>query len=62
MTGDDVGDDHEVVEHIAQLPDEVVGHHRAKEDEDERESFMIWSPRFLLSSILRLHRYTIQRQ
>lgn len=35
--GDDVGDDHEVVEHIAQLPDEVVGHHRAKEDEDERE-------------------------
>ena len=35
--GDGVGDDHEVVEHIAQLPDEVVGHHRAKEDEDERE-------------------------
>ena len=27
-----------------------------------RMSFMIWSPRFLLSSILRLHRYTIQRQ
>ena len=27
-----------------------------------RMSFMIWSPKFLLSSILRLHRYTIQRQ
>ena len=32
-----VGDDHEVVEHVAQLPDEVVGHHRAEEDEHERE-------------------------
>lgn len=27
-----------------------------------RMSFMIWSPKFLLSSILRLHRHTIQRQ
>ena len=32
-----VGDDHEVIEHVAQLPDEVVGHHRAEEDEHERE-------------------------
>ena len=35
--GDNDRDNHEVVEHIAQLPDEVVGHHRAEEDEDERE-------------------------
>ena len=36
--GDGVGNDHELVEHVAQLPDEVVGHRGAKEDEDQRET------------------------
>ena len=36
--GDGVGNDHELVEHVAQLPDEVVGHRGAKEDEDKRET------------------------
>ena len=35
--GDGVGDDHELVEHVAQLPDEVVGHRGAEEDENQRE-------------------------
>ena len=35
--GDDVGDDHELVEHIAQLPDELVGHRGAEENEDKGE-------------------------
>ena len=34
--GDGVGDDHELVEHVAQLPDEVVGHRGAEEDENQR--------------------------
>ena len=32
-----IGDDHELVEHVAQLPDKVIGHRGAEEDEDERE-------------------------
>ena len=36
--GDDVGDDHELVEQVAQLPDKVVGHGGAEVDEDERKA------------------------
>ena len=35
--GDGVGDDHEVIEHIAQLPHEVAGGQRAEEDEHQRD-------------------------
>ena len=31
--GDDVGDDHDVIEHIGKLPDEIVGEKRAQENE-----------------------------
>ena len=33
----DVRHDHELVEHIRQLPDEVVGEQRAEEDERDRD-------------------------
>ena len=35
--GDDVGDDHELVEHIAHLPDELIGHRGAEENENKGE-------------------------
>ena len=35
---DNVGDDHELVEQVAQLPDKVVGHGGAEVDEDERKA------------------------
>lgn len=33
--GDDVGNDHEVVEHIRQLPHQIVAHHGAHQDEHQ---------------------------
>ena len=33
--GDGVGDDHQVVEHIGQLPHQIVGHQSAQEDEHQ---------------------------
>lgn len=33
--GNGVGDDHQVVEHIGQLPHQVVGHRGAQENKDE---------------------------
>ena len=35
--GDDVGDDHEVVEHIRQLPHQIIAHHGTQQDEHQRD-------------------------
>ena len=35
--GDDVGNDHEVVEHIRQLPHQIVAHHGAHQDEHQSD-------------------------
>ena len=37
---DGVGNDHQLVEHVGELPDKVVGGERTEEDENQRDDFI----------------------